>query len=138
MKKSGIIMFILSFVIILTNSLTAQSIKERADSVLPYKNGKDSIRIVFKKNRISKTTTYFPSGKQESRTVNIKEKYYKRTDTRQVKFKYISWNEEGEIIKKSRGNMKTRGFGHKDVVWIFRENGKKCFKRKQIGWTTKY
>jgi hypothetical protein len=117
--------------------LSIESHAQNADSVLYRSNGKDSIRYVFKDNRIYKTISYFPDGKMSSMMTDYKKKYYKRTKTRQVKFEYVEWNEEGKIMKKVKGDFRRRNTGSKQTTWTYVENGEKCRKKESKGWGTK-
>ena len=129
--------YILFVAISITKSLQAQSLTNRVDSVLSYKNGKDSIRVIFKKNKIHKEIFYFPDGKKKSEIITIKDKRSKHEDYRQVKSKYITWNEEGKIIERSRLNSQRRDFANKYVSRTFKENGKWCLKKEVKPWGTK-
>ena len=52
----------------------AYSQDSRSDSVLYFKDGNDSIRIMFKENKIHKELTYYPDGKKRGETLHLKEK----------------------------------------------------------------
>jgi hypothetical protein len=132
----SVIVTILSF-FICVSYIKAQSEANRADSVLYYKTGKDSMRVIFKGSKIHKQIFYFSDGKKRSETTWIKDKWCKIGNYQHKKLKFLTWDHEGKIVKRSRGNIKLRGIGEKQVYWIFLEDGKSCLKREKDGWSSK-
>jgi hypothetical protein len=69
-------MSIIFKLVIATNPMKAMLNVDYKDSILHYKNGKDSIRVTYKGNKMYKRLTYYPNGKLESMTTIIKDKEY--------------------------------------------------------------
>jgi hypothetical protein len=138
MSRYKIVVFIISVFLFQANMGKSQTHIKPTDSIIKYKNGNDSIRIIFKKNKINKELTYYPDGKKESKTIVIKDKEHIQKGYHQKKYKFISWDNNGRKRDRFRANIKTRGAAHKDVYWTFREEGKIRFTRESTGWTFKY
>jgi antitoxin component YwqK of YwqJK toxin-antitoxin module len=107
----------------------------RSDSVLYYKNGKDSLRISYKNGKIFRELFYYPDGNVKHSVITLKNKSGNgRVHKKTVKV-YTTWDESGKVVKKKRVKMKNFVMGGKDISWIFVENGKRRLKRdkKVIG-----
>ncbi|MFL5764378.1 MAG: hypothetical protein ACJ77K_10600 [Bacteroidia bacterium] len=131
-RISILIIFIFYF---LAPGLKAQPGKEHPDSILLYKNGKDSVRFIYKKDRVFKELYYFPSGQKQQQITNVKE--YKKGDYHQWKSKYITWDEKGKTIERSRQNIEKKGAAKRYHSWTFKKNGRCCLRKEGHGWGTK-
>jgi hypothetical protein len=122
-------------ILIISFPVMAESVKP--DSVLYYKSGKDSVRVIFKRNEIYRTIYYFSNGRKLSEKTDSDRKAF-LTNTLIMRSKRLTWNEEGKLLDKSKELFKERGPGHKMVVWTFRKNGRFHLKREQTGWSSKF
>jgi hypothetical protein len=72
------------------------------DSIQHYRNGKDSVRLIYKNDRIYKRISYFPNGKTQTLITTLQYKESNSYIKRRSKLKYESWNETGKKIEKER------------------------------------
>jgi hypothetical protein len=125
------------FISLLLSTLANAFHGPHSDSVLHYKNGKDSVRIIYIGDKMHKLLTYYPYGKTESITTIVKDKEYSKGRVKQETIStYISWTEKGKISTKQRDKLKRWNYSGKRITWTFRKNGKRCLKRfvGQPGW----
>jgi hypothetical protein len=103
-----------------------------ADSVYSYKNNQDSIRIIYKKNKLFKKIYYYPDGKIKAKALTTKDKPSKGRIKRKTIIIYTTWGENGKITKKVKEKHKQFDVGEKQVSWVLKKDGKRCLKRKII------
>jgi hypothetical protein len=101
-------------------------------------DNKDSIRRIYRGDKIHKEISYYPNGKMESKTTWLQDSTDLVSHASHQRYKSVSWALDGRKTERFRANIRTQGAEHKDIYWVFREDGRICLKRKTEGWTSKY
>jgi hypothetical protein len=123
-KYLNIVFAILIIGIYITN-VSAQNLY--TDSTYLYKNGNDSTKVLYKRNRVYKRLDYFPNGKIKTSVTILKDEKTKKGQ--KTKYIYESWDEQGKKISKQRQKVEVLAHGGTRVIWTFIKDGKYCLKR---------
>jgi len=113
----------------------------KADTLLYYQNGNDSVRIVnkeSKKSKYEKILYYYPDGQIESKDVSKYKKYTKEKGFGNSRTKSVEWNDEEKRVEVYGERRKWKGGSHKDLTWIRRKNGKIHWEWEWSGWKRKF